>query len=643
MPGIVGFITRKPRAQAEQELTRMVDALLHEDFDVAGVRMDESLGVYVGWVARKNSFADRMPLRNERGDVVLVFSGEEFPEPGTTQSLKERGHEFNVDGASYLVHVYEEDPVFPAGLNGRFHGLLTDQGCGTAILFNDRYGMHKIYYHESKDGFYFASEAKAILAVCPGQRRMDPRAVAEYVTCGCALEGRSLFEGIHVLPPASKWAFRNGCLMKKEIYFEPQEWEKQTPLEAEPYYREIRDVFSRNLPRYFKGQQRVGMSLTGGLDTRLIMAWQKAAAGSLPCYTFAGMFRDCEDVVVARKVAAMCGQAHEAISVGEEFLANFPHYAERAVYLTDGCVDVGHAPDLYLNERAREIAPVRMTGLYGSEVLRQVRAFKAEQPLPGLFVPEFLRHARQASETYAGVLSGHPVSFAVFKQCPWYHYGILALEQTQCSVRTPFLDNDLVRTVFRAPESALGEGDVSLRLIGEGNRDLLRVPTDRGVGGGRSRFSEAAYHAWLEFLFKAEYGYDMGMPQWVARLDHALSHLRLERLFLGRHKVFHFRVWYRDALARYVREILLDARTLARPYFERKGLEAIVRRHLNGDRNYTREIHTALTLELLHRLFLDPGCLGTGAPSARNAVGKEAYVRSLPQGSEKVNSVDRGR
>ena len=64
MPGIVGFITRKPRAQAEQELTRMVDALLHEDFDVAGVRMDESLGVYVGWVARKNSFADRMPLRN---------------------------------------------------------------------------------------------------------------------------------------------------------------------------------------------------------------------------------------------------------------------------------------------------------------------------------------------------------------------------------------------------------------------------------------------------------------------------------------------------------------------------------------------------------------------------------------------------
>ena len=96
------------------------------------------------------------------------------------------------------------------------------------------------------------------------------------------------------------------------------------------------------------------------------------------------------------------------------------------------------------------------------------------------------------------------------------------------------------------------------------------------------------------------------MPQWLARIDHLLSPFRLERLFLGRHKFYHFRVWYRDALSRYVREMLLDPRTLSRPYLERKGLEAVVRGHLKGDRNYTTELHTVLTLELLHRLFLDP-------------------------------------
>ena len=33
---------------------------------------------WLGWVARKGSFADGMPVRNERGDVVLAFGGEEF-------------------------------------------------------------------------------------------------------------------------------------------------------------------------------------------------------------------------------------------------------------------------------------------------------------------------------------------------------------------------------------------------------------------------------------------------------------------------------------------------------------------------------------------------------------------------------------
>jgi len=118
----------------------------------------------------------------------------------------------------------------------------------------------------------------------------------------------------------------------------------------------------------------------------------------------------------------------------------------------------------------------------------------------------------------------------------------------------------------------------------------------------------AAYRGFLEFQFKAEYAYDMGMPQWVARIDHAFSSFRLERMFLGRHKVFHFRIWYRDALAGYVREMLLDPRSLSRPYIERRGLEAIVEGHVKGNRNYTTEIHKVLTLEILHRLFLDnPG------------------------------------
>ena len=605
MPGVVGLITRMPRQRAEQELLQMVEALRHEDFYVAGTWINESLGVYIGWVARKGSFAETMPLCNERGDVTLLFSGEEYPEPSTPQRLRERGHDMDSSGPSYLVHLYEEDTAFPAGLNGRFHGLLVDQNESKTVLFNDRYGMHRLYYHESRDAFYFAAEAKAILTVRPQHRSLNPRAIGEFVACGATLENRTLFDGIYVLPPASAWIFRNASLKERAAYFHPREWESQEKLQPEAYYQTLREVFSRNLPRYFSGDQRIGMSLTGGLDTRMIAAWQKSAPGDLPCYTFGSMFRDNHDVRVARRVAKVCDQPFQVLPAGEEFLTRFPYYAERAVYLTDGCVDVGRAPDLHLNEKAREIAPVRMTGNYGGEILRCFRAFKPEDRVPGLFSPEFLGHVQRVKETYAQLIQGHPATFAAFKQCPWHHYGILALEQTQLSLRSPYVDNDLVRTVFRAPDSALANDNVSLRLIADGDAALARIPTDRGVGGKRNRLVSKASRAILEFQFKAEYAYDMGMPQWVSRIDHAFSAFHLERLFLGRHKVFHFRVWYRDALAGYVKEMLLDPRSLSRPYLERKGLEAVVRGHLRGDQNYTNELHKLLTLELVHRLFIE--------------------------------------
>jgi len=95
------------------------------------------------------------------------------------------------------------------------------------------------------------------------------------------------------------------------------------------------------------------------------------------------------------------------------------------------------------------------------------------------------------------------------------------------------------------------------------------------------------------------------MPQWAAQIDHQLSPLRLDRIFLGRHKFAHFRVWYRDALSKYVREMLLDPRTLSRPYLQRNTVEQIVNEHLGGSRNYTTSIHQVLTLEHLHRLFFD--------------------------------------
>ena len=602
MPGIVGLITKLPQATAEQQLLAMVKCLRHEPFYNCGTWSDPDLGVYLGWVARRDSFADNMPVRSEDGQITCFFAGEEFPDPGLKQDLRNHGHEFSDDDASYLVHRYESEADFPKELNGRFHGLVVDRHQGTATLFNDRYGLQRLYYHESKDGFYFAAEAKAILKVRPELRRMDSRGLGEFITCGCVLENRTLFSGVNLLPPGSSWTFRKGSIEAKNTYFEPREWEEQEAVDAEEYYRQLRNAFVGSLPRYFNGRERIGMSVTGGIDTRIIMAWHKAEPNSLPCYTWGSTYRDHEDVKLARRVAKICQQSYQVITVGPEFLSRFAHYAERSIFLADACVDLSRAPDLYVQEKVRGIAPVRMVGTYGSEILMQTIMFKAAAPSAGLFEP-LREHIDAGIKTYAAARQAHPISFIAFRQSPWNHYGVLGLEQTQVAIRSPFLDNEVVKTAYRAPRTdtlAVNE-NARARLIREGNPVLAKIRTDRGSGG----LNGALTHAYLEFFFKAEYAYDMGMPQWMARIDHMFAPLHLERIWLGRHKPFHFRVWYRDQLRDYVRQILLDERSLARPYISRAGVERVVNGHLRGDENHTDEIHRLLSLELAHRLFVE--------------------------------------
>jgi asparagine synthase (glutamine-hydrolysing) len=146
--------------------------------------------------------------------------------------------------------------------------------------------------------------------------------------------------------------------------------------------------------------------------------------------------------------------------------------------------------------------------------------------------------------------------------------------------------------------------ELRLRLIREGDPALRRIPTDLGFGG-RDGAAGSVQQRLHHLTMKAEYAYDYGMPQWLAKINRSCEALHIERVFLGRHKFCHFRLWYRSILASYVRDVLLDSRALSRPYLNREGVKIAIHGHLNGVNNYTTQIHQLLHLELLHRLFID--------------------------------------
>jgi asparagine synthase (glutamine-hydrolysing) len=601
MPGIVGIISRMPREIAEEQMHRMVASMLHEPFYVSGTWADEDLGLYLGWVLREEPEVP-MPISDATGQNMLFFGGEEFSGNLAKGAPVGIG---SVSKGGFEILPSERDSDFLARLNGQFQGVLADRPERTLVLFNDRYGLRRVYYHEAADGFYFAAEAKAILAVRPELREPDARGIGESLACGCVLENRTLFKRIFLLPPASGWRFRAGRLEAKELYFSRATWESQEAMEPEAYHRELRNTFARVVQRSFAAGQPLGLSLTGGLDTRMILAWLSPQAATLPCYTFGGTYRDSRDVRIARHVAGLCGQTHSVIQLDGDFLQEFSKVAERAVYVSDGNAGTQHAPDLYVNRLARRIAPVRMTGNYGDQVLRQMTMFRPHYYEQGVFNPEFAKTIEAAGSTYLAAMQGHPLTLASMQQTSWSYYGILSVELSQVEMRSPYVDNELMRVLYRAPAGVLRDNDLRVRLIREGNPELAKVRTDLGFAGRGGAIASLCSQQLHRATMRAEYACEHASPRWLANLDRTVLGGQLERTFLGRHKFAHFSLWYRGELANYVRDMLLDNRTLSRGYVDRSHLEAAVRKHVNGEENITPTIHRLISLEYFHRLFID--------------------------------------
>jgi asparagine synthase (glutamine-hydrolysing) len=596
MPGIAGVISRRPRDENQEDLEVMLASMRHEPWYTTRRYTNDTLGFYAGLLSHPGALSASMPVTNARGDVIILFVGEHFSDDGLDDTQR----------ATHLVSLYEnEGDAFLACLNGWFSGALVDLRNERVLLFNDRYGMERIYYHDGADPFLFASEAKALLRVRPALRRIEPRSLAELVALECVLENRSLFSNVFMLPRGSAWAWSPGKDWTRRSYFSPKTWQDQPLLETRVFYDRLRETFAAILPRYFREREPIGMSLTAGLDSRLIMACLAPAPGTLPCYSFCGQHRDTLDVTIGRKVAEHCRQPYRVIRLDDSFFAAFPVLAEKAVFIADGHLDICSVHDLYFSRRARDIAPIRMTGLFGSEILRNRSMFKPSLRHHQFFDREFLTHLHQALDAFEHQENRSALSFALFTEVPSHAFGKCALERSQLTVRTPYMDNDLARLLYSMPSGGRASNEIQLRLMNDFDQALARLRTNRGSRYGDSVLLSKGLGLLYLFTIKADYTYFSALPHWLVRLDRRLASLHLDRSLFGSQKFEGYRLWFRDQLADYVQAILLDQRAVQRPCFDPKRLKYMVAAHVRGTGNYVQEINKALTVELVHRQLVE--------------------------------------
>lgn len=564
----------------------------HRADDLQGVVTVPALGVYAGWSAHAGSFAARQSEIARVGAPQLLWAGECF---GSTSQLA-------ANQSLSLLEQYEADPdTFVACLNGLFAGLLIDARRQAVLLFNDRYGCERLYVHERNGATYFASEAKALLSLLPDLRAFDEAGVADFLTFGSVLGGRTLFRGLQVLPSGSLWLFAPDAKPARTRYFEPRDWEAAEPLDDEGFEASLVDAFREVLPRYAVANGQLGVALTGGLDTRMILACLPPQATTAITYTYAASYGDTLDVRIARRVAAMCGLTHQTVRIPSSFVSDFGRHVDQTVYATDGCAGPLAAHEIVLSERARALAPVRLTGNFGSEVLRSVSTFKPAGLDPELVDRSWETALAEATER-ATQRRVHPVTHAAFEEIPWHLYGMLQAGRSQLTVRTPFLDNRIVALAYRAPSNLRRSPHPSLRVVHENRPDLASIATDRGLSW-QPAWSSLPRRLFCNVTFKLDYWHTEGLPSALCTADPLLNAMAWSGL-LGLHKFLPYRGWFRRELAPYLTEVVNDPFTRNMPFWNPRFLGMAVRDHTSGRRNYLRELSAILTLEAVDRIFI---------------------------------------
>ncbi len=606
MPGLASILAPKHDKSLSHNIREMASAMRHEDFYVTEIFDKEPCPFLAARVHLNAVNTEQQPTYNENQSVLILMDGELYARDNVRERLRLSGHDVKTDSdAELLLHLYEEKGLaFVDDLNGSFLALIHDIERNRTVVVNDRLGTYRAFYTLRDGTFILASEIKSI-SKCSGLScRPNEEKFPEYFLYGGVLNNETLLKDIYRLPPASIWVYERGELTKKQ-YFDLSKVQVDSGTNRAELEEETNRVFTKIVPRYLSG--KVALSLTGGWDTRAILAVAAQQGSSIPSYTWQGAYRESLDVRISREITQALGTEFHVIRIGRDFFENFSEYANKAIYVSDGGASIFQSHEVYLSGLSRNVAPIRLTGKCGTQIMSGGVLLPKYRPCEELFSPEFLRNLGGLSQYYHDFTDWQSTMDVIRWLWP---SGFAAIQNSQVLERTPYLDNDLTSLLFAVPRQQLAGSFLQKAIIGRNYPVLCNIPSDKGVYVKSDSWSRntklalrAAVNRSLTFLDKG-YLY-IGLPSSLVRFDSFMQYTRLEHAFLGYSMLVAYRRWIRNELRDYLQTVLSDERTLSRPYLDRSYIQKMASHHFAGKANHATEIDKIVSLELWHRLFVD--------------------------------------
>src|SRR4051812_35105968 len=205
MCGIAGVAGRGRRADAETDVRRMTEALVHRGPDDEGYWSDERIALGMRRLSIIDLAGGHQPMTGD-GGVTIVFNGEIYNYRALRAELLGGGRRFRTTSDTEVVlALYEAEGIEAVQrLEGMFATCIWDPRAGIAHLVRDRLGKKPLYFAPEPERLLFASEIKAILAALPSRPALDRQALHHYLTLRYVPAPLTPWEGIRKLEPGHR-------------------------------------------------------------------------------------------------------------------------------------------------------------------------------------------------------------------------------------------------------------------------------------------------------------------------------------------------------------------------------------------------------------------------------------------------------
>jgi len=177
-----------------------------------------------------------------------------------------------------LLHaLYRERPELSLlkQVDGVFAAVIYDPGRQMIHLMTDRYGFRHLYWTVCRRRLAWASEVKALLALPGFEAKIDRRALGHFLGMVHFIHDRTWFEDVRALSPASAltWDLRQGRVQMRRYWWWDQDVKPLSgKIDRNQLAEEMGRRFVAGVRRRTRERERVGIELSGGLDSRAAFA-----------------------------------------------------------------------------------------------------------------------------------------------------------------------------------------------------------------------------------------------------------------------------------------------------------------------------------------------------------------------------------